>query len=227
MLKTIGINTVDPTLEIVPPKFPIKSIIHKSVHFERFLGSKRVPHIKSFCFLCFPVFFLTSLHPKKISRRKWFCELMGVYVKVYPWKYFHPKTGKQSPQLSELKVFCKNIHFEEFWGSERVPLINPSWFLFFAGFSQTSSHPKKIPTGNWFDHIPFLDGVHVKMSTFRYHNPKTGNHSPRISLLKVFCKNVHFEEFWGSKRVPTPHKPFLILVFCRFFPNILTSKENL
>ena len=134
-----------------------------------------------------------------------------VHVKVCPSRYVHPKTGTQSPQLSQLKVLRENVEFEEFWGSEGVSTRNPSWFLFFfAGFFPRHHH---ITQKSLQEMDLCFDRVHVKEVPSKYVHPKTGTLSPQLSQLKVLCENVEFEEFWGSERVPTPHR---FLFFCRF-----------
>ena len=55
------------------------------------------------------------------------------------------------------------------------------------------------------------------MSPYRYLNPKIGNHSPTLSSVKVLCKSVHFESFFGSERVP-PLTSSCASCFARFFP---------
>ena len=113
-----------------------------------------------------------------------------VHVKVFAYMGFHPKTGKKLPQLSQLKVLCENVHFEQFWGWERLPPIHKAFLIPGLPF--------------------FTDVVHVTVFAYMGFHPKTGKKLPQLSQLKVLCENVHFEQFWGWERLPPIHKAFLI-----------------
>ena len=162
-------------------------VLCKNVHVEQFWGWERVP--PSIKFSWFPVclFFPDVVH-----------------VKVFAYMGFHPKTGKEIPQLSQFKVLCKNVHFEQFWGWVRVPPIHKA--LLIPG-------------------LPFFpDVVHVKVFAYMGFHPKTGKKLPQLSQLKVLCKNVHFEQFWGWERVCPIQKVFLIPGLFFFFPDVVHVK---
>ena len=103
-------------------------------NFEAWKGKPPI-HYSTFFLL------ITSPRAKRISRRNVFRALLAVHVKMSTHKYLNPKTGNYSTRLSKSKVYitvCKNVPFEQVWGSETVPPKSPYWLLFFPWNSHIS-----------------------------------------------------------------------------------------
>ena len=148
------------------------------------------------CFFC-RFLSQTSPHHPKISTRNGFC-FDRVHVKEVPSKYVHPKTGTLSPQLSQLKVLCENVEFEEFWGSERVP--TPHRFLFFlpVSFPDITTSPKNLYK-KW---IYALTGSMLRYICKVTFISKLENNHPNFPCSKYYVKMFILKNFGARKRYP-------------------------